>query len=205
LIHAPPSERMNKRRRRLIERDGCVHAFNWQNRSIQPQEAPQQACGASKSFIMIDSAIHDDVEDQRQFALDAQPDQRVLCGKPFTPRQQSGGSAQRFCASDCRLAFHKERYPSQHRGVYAGPRTFPATEQPIASRPDDSLVLMGQQHLIEVAWDRCGNLVLRQNGYGCGHSHHELRVSRDSFPRFLEALDELRQLIVDAIRRDESL
>jgi hypothetical protein len=64
---------------------------------------------------------------------------------------------------------------------------------------------MGQQHSIEVAWDRCGNLVLRQNGQGHGHGHHELCVSRDCFPRFLEALDELRELIVDAIRRDESL
>ena len=63
---------------------------------------------------------------------------------------------------------------------------------------------MGQQRFIEVAWDRRGNLVLRQNGYGHGHSHHELRVSRDYFPGFLEALDELCQLIVDAIRRDES-
>jgi hypothetical protein len=155
MTHAPPSERMDKRRGRLIERDGWVHAFNWQNRSIQPHEAPRQARGASRSFITIDSAIHD--------------------------------------------------HRSQHRGVYAGPTTFPAIEQPIASRPDDSLVLMGQQHFIGVALDRCGNLVLRQNGYRRGHSPHELRISRDYLPRFLEALDELRHLIVDAIRRDEAL
>jgi hypothetical protein len=64
MIHAPPSERMNKRRGRLIERDGWVHAFNWQDRSIQPQAATPQACGAS-SFIMIDGAIHDDVDERR--------------------------------------------------------------------------------------------------------------------------------------------
>jgi hypothetical protein len=124
------------------------------------------------------------------------------CGKPFEPRSGSGGSVQRFCCTGCRLSFHKERYCSQRRGLYAGPTTLPITEQPApneeASEPDDSFVLMGQQDFIEVAWDRHGNLLLIYDG------DHELRVSRDHFPQFLQALDVLREVIVDAIRKDRA-
>ncbi len=44
-------------------------------------------------------------------------------------------------------------------------------------------------------------LLLRQNRYHEGD--HELRICRDHFPRFLEALDVLRELIADAIRKDK--
>ena len=42
------------------------------------------------------------------------------CGKPFTPRSGSGGCVQRFCGTDCRLGFHRERLRSQRIGLYAG-------------------------------------------------------------------------------------
>ena len=55
---------------------------------------------------------------------------------------------------------------------------------------DKGFVLMGQQDLIVVAWDRRGNLLLRQDRLHAGG--HELRVSRDYFPQFVRALDVLR-------------
>jgi hypothetical protein len=64
-------------------------------------------------------------------------------------------------------------------------------------------VLMGQQDFIEVAWDRQGNLLLRQH---CAYEgDHELRISCDCFPQFVQALDVLRELIVDTIQKDGTL
>jgi hypothetical protein len=157
---------------------------------------------------MTDTAVADDVEHQTQLALDYQPNQRACsqCGKPFAPRQHSGGSAQRFCNADCRLAFHRERQRSQRSASYAGPTTLPATEQPApneqASEAEDRFVLVGQQDFIEVARDKYGNLVLRQNRLYDGD--HELHICRDYFPQFLKALETLHQLVADAIREDEA-
>jgi hypothetical protein len=62
---------------------------------------------------------------------------------------------------------------------------------------------MGQRDFIEVARDQHGNLLLRQSRNYEGD--HEIRICRDYFPRFLEALDALRELIADAIHEDEAL
>jgi hypothetical protein len=51
------------------------------------------------------------------------------CGNPFEPRSGSGGSVQRFCRTDCRLSFHKERLRSQRIGSYAGQSPQSATQQ----------------------------------------------------------------------------
>jgi hypothetical protein len=61
---------------------------------------------------------------------------------------------------------------------------------------------MGQHHFINIAWDRHGNLLLRQDGIY--EADHELRVSRNYFPQFVQALDVLREVIVDAIRKDKA-
>ena len=61
---------------------------------------------------------------------------------------------------------------------------------------------MKQRGFIEVVRDRRGNVLLRQGGDYKGD--HELRICRDNFPRFLEALDVLRELIAGAIREDEA-
>jgi hypothetical protein len=59
---------------------------------------------------------------------------------------------------------------------------------------------MRRQDVIEVVWDDCGNLLLRQGrGFTGGH---ELHICRDYLPRFLETIDALRGLIADAIRKD---
>ena len=52
---------------------------------------------------------------------------RQRCGKSFEPRSGSGGSLQRFCCTDCRLSFHKERLRCQRAGLYAGRSTRAAT------------------------------------------------------------------------------
>lgn len=68
--------------------------------------------------------------------------------------------------------------------------------------PEIGFVLMRQQDVIEVAWDQHGNLLLRQ-GRGLG-GEQELHICRDYFPRFLETVDALRELIADAICKDRA-
>ncbi len=137
-----------------------------------------------------------------------EPDLRSCqkCGKTFEPRSGSGGSFQRFCCTDCRLDFHKERLRSQRRACTLGrshgllPPHSTANADP--NVPENGFVLMGQQDVIEVAWDECGNLLLRQGRRHGGD--HELHICRDYFPRFLETVDALRGLIADAIRKDRA-
>ena len=62
---------------------------------------------------------------------------------------------------------------------------------------------MGQQDYVEVAWDQHGNLLLRQNRLFEGDQ--ELRISRDYFHNSVTALDVLRELVADAIRKDGAL
>jgi len=132
---------------------------------------------------------------------------RQRCGKSFEPRSGSGGSLQRFCCTDCRLSFHKERLRCQRAGLYAGRSTRAATPHATTNAEPDRLeigfVLMRQQDVVEVAWDQRGNLLLRQ---GCGlGGDPELHICRDYFPRFLETVDALRELIAEAIRKDRAL
>jgi hypothetical protein len=64
-------------------------------------------------------------------------------------------------------------------------------------------VLLGQQNIIEAAWDKRGDLLLRQSRDD--GDDHELRIRRDCLPRFLhDGLDALGQLIADRIREDET-
>jgi hypothetical protein len=76
------------------------------------------------------------------------------CGNPFEPRSGSGGSVQRFCSTDCRLSFHRERLRSQRTGSYAGQSPQSATQQPAtlleqAERLIASLPLDQRRRLIE--------------------------------------------------------
>jgi hypothetical protein len=73
-------------------------------------------------------------------ARDGQADQRACkgCGKFFMPRQNTGGSPQRFCTSGCRLSFHRERQRTQRIGSYAGQPTAPAILGPKSSATQPS-------------------------------------------------------------------
>jgi predicted nucleic acid-binding Zn ribbon protein len=64
--------------------------------------------------------------EQQQLSLDGKQS-CDRCGAPFSPRRSRGGSQQRFCSSDCRMTFHKERQRTQRRASYAGPTLSPAT------------------------------------------------------------------------------
>jgi hypothetical protein len=128
-----------------------------------------------------------------------------MCGAPFVPRNGAGGRPQRFCNANCRRSFHAEGQRGQRAPACSALDMPSAISQPTfeseACEDDNGLVLMGQQDFIALAWGQNGNLLLRQNRLYEGD--HELRVSRDYFPRFVKALDVLREAIVDAIRRDE--
>jgi hypothetical protein len=97
---------------------------------------------------------------------------------------------------------------SAARALYAfGRTTRPATVAHSTPNADtDALetgsLLMREQDVVEVTWDQRGNLLLRQ-GRGPGDDH-ELCICRKYVPRFLETLDDLRELIVEAIRKDRA-
>src|SRR5271156_1993368 len=59
------------------------------------------------------------------------------CGKPFEPRSGSGGSAQRFCCTRCRLSFHRERLRAQRTSLYAGQSLYEQAERLIPSLTPD--------------------------------------------------------------------
>jgi hypothetical protein len=122
------------------------------------------------------------------------------CGTSFTPRCGTGGSPQRFCGTACRLSFHAEGQRGQLRPACNALDTPPDLLQPASKSEvrgaEKGFVLMGQQDLIEVTWDRQGNLLLRQKA-----SRRGLRISRDYFPQFVGALDVLREVIVDSIKK----
>jgi hypothetical protein len=138
------------------------------------------------------------------------------CGKLFKPRNGTGGSPQRFCSTNCRLSFHAEGQRGQRRPACSAPGTPPAVLQPTSAseacearkgfvpigQQDFIAVPIGQQDFIAVAWDRQGNLLLRQSRLYEGD--HELHIGREYFPRFLETVDALRELIVEAIRKDRA-
>jgi hypothetical protein len=90
--------------------------------------------------------------------------------------------------------------------VYAGRTklspTRHSTQNAEASAAKNGPVLLGQQNIIEAAWDKRGDLLLRQSRDD--GDDHELRIRRDCLPRFLHGLDALRQLIADRIREDET-
>ena len=62
--------------------------------------------------------------------IDAELGSCEQCGRSFEPRSGSGGSVQKFCCTDCRLWFHKERLRRQRTGLYAGKLPEPATQEP---------------------------------------------------------------------------
>jgi hypothetical protein len=59
------------------------------------------------------------------------------CGKPFEPRSGSGGSAQRFCCTGCRLSFHRERLRAQRTSRYAGQSLYEQAERLIPKLTPD--------------------------------------------------------------------
>jgi hypothetical protein len=115
-----------------------------------------------------------------------EPDLRPCdqCGTFFSRRNRTGGSPQRFCSTNCRLGFHKERLRCQRKALDAGrslrAATLHATSNAGRSRLETGFVLMGQQDVIEVARDERGNLLLRQHSDLRGE--HELQICRDYFP-----------------------
>jgi hypothetical protein len=74
--------------------------------------------------------------DRQWLSTDGKSEQRCdWCNKPFSPRQGTGGSPQRFCSNDCRKTSNREQQRLQRRGSYAGPSTPPA----ISPTPNETL------------------------------------------------------------------
>jgi hypothetical protein len=71
---------------------------------------------------------------QEPLRPDGKLEQRCdCCNKPFRRRHGSGGSPQRFCSTECRMAFHTEDQRSRRKAAYIARTTLPATSQPISN------------------------------------------------------------------------
>src|SRR5689334_23520060 len=66
------------------------------------------------------------------------------CGEPFEPRTGNGGKPQRFCNSECRIAFHNEPQRGQRSPTCMAPSLSAAVAEskakaaPAATGEDDS-------------------------------------------------------------------
>src|SRR3954453_13463608 len=96
------------------------------------------------------------------------------CGKPFTPRKGTGGKPQRFCSTECRLAFHADAQRGQHSPTCSAATTLAAPKVPSeakAAQWDDdgfdwfdhsseSPVVLPEQQAVAVYFNRNGELVI---------------------------------------------
>ncbi len=73
------------------------------------------------------------------------------CGAPFSPRHGSGGSRQRFCTTNCRMSFHKERQRTQRRAPYAGPTTLPIQNATLPREPAVAALHPWETGILDIA------------------------------------------------------
>jgi hypothetical protein len=98
------------------------------------------------------------------------------CRKQFEPRSGSGGKPQRFCSTDCRLAFHSEAQRGQRSPTCSASAQLPAVIDPPAPKPpadapeassdfdwnDDDSIVLHEQPAIAVYINQSGGLTIRQ-------------------------------------------
>ena len=71
------------------------------------------------------------------------------CGKPFDPRSGSGGKPQRFCSSECRIAFHNEPQRGQRSPTCIAPSLPAAVEEP---KPKAAPAAIGEDDSADYCW-----------------------------------------------------
>jgi hypothetical protein len=96
------------------------------------------------------------------------------CGQLFEPRAGSGGKPQRFCSTDCRLAFHSkgQRDANVAQTCSTLPAVIDPAPKPSADAPeasdfdwnDTERVVLTEQRETAVYWNPMGDLVIRQRG-----------------------------------------
>jgi MYM-type Zinc finger with FCS sequence motif len=100
------------------------------------------------------------------------------CGQQFEPRSGSGGKPQRFCSTECRLAFHGKPQRSQRTPTYRAPPQLPAVipqpkpENAPADSPEakdfdwntnDASIILREQPATAIYFNKEGSLVIRQH------------------------------------------
>ena len=98
------------------------------------------------------------------------PRRREQCGKLFDRRKQGGGSPQRFCNQECRIAWHaSQRKPActlEAAITDPAPERSPGSASKLVSdfdwsKDEDSIVLR-HQPAVAVYWNGAGGLTIRQ-------------------------------------------
>ena len=71
------------------------------------------------------------------------------CGEPFEPRTGNGGKPQRFCNSECRIAFHNEPQRGQRSPTCIAPSLPAPLEEP---KPKDASAATGEDDSADYCW-----------------------------------------------------
>ena len=120
------------------------------------------------------------------------------CEHPFDPRKSSGGQPQRFCAPECRAAFHAQRSqrgPTCTQSESVSAVIPPPEKSPPAATADDfdwttgaDSVLVPEQQAIAAYWNTSGNLVIRQERSWCDDEDSFIVVHSGNVHALIEKL-----------------
>jgi len=135
------------------------------------------------------------------------PDQRPRCeqcDQPFDRRQGSGGKTQKFCTTECRLAWHTAHPKAQRSPTYSNEQPLAAAtispEPKIAPAPtqedsndfdwfkDKHDVVVPSQPATAVYWCPLGHLVIRQEGTFSHDEDQTVYVQPQNLPALIDRL-----------------
>jgi hypothetical protein len=134
------------------------------------------------------------------------------CGAPFEPRRGSGGKAQKFCSTECRMAFHSrtpERPVGQRRptstlgielpasrpkpncndtGPYAGPSGSGPAERDFEWDADNVDIVIQHQPRTAIYLNPYNAVVIRQEGGPLEEDDPFLLFTADNLPALIRNL-----------------
>jgi hypothetical protein len=120
------------------------------------------------------------------------------CGEAFVPRLKSGGSPQRFCSQDCRLAFHSKPQRGQRSPACSAlpavidplepksPSDAPGANSDFDWNNDTECVVLAEQRQTAVYWNPSGDLVIRQRAWPDEDPY--VVISKSSLDEFIDKL-----------------
>jgi hypothetical protein len=113
------------------------------------------------------------------------------CNKPFRRRHGSGGSQQRFCSSECRMSFHKERQRTQRRASHAGPTTLPASGRSTQNETLTGKVVLAELHPDQHVMSDTPIVIIEHSdalGIRLGRQSREFQIRLSEVPALFEEI-----------------
>ena len=145
------------------------------------------------------SEITSSVPDNSELLEFSLPPRRCeQCGKPFDRRKHGGGSPQRFCNQDCRIAWHAaQRKPACTLEAAA---IDPALEQYPEDAPEggenfswtsDENVVLREQPATAVYFNQSGGFVIRQERAWYQDDDPFIHIAPNCIEEFIDKLTDL--------------